>query len=56
MAGEYGNVRSAIAERGYEKGNYVETVEKILTETSVQDFLFQIFVVAAMTRTSTREV
>src|SRR5258706_2043586 len=44
MAGEYGNVRSAIAERGYKKGNYVETVEKILTETSVQDCLFQIFV------------
>src|ERR1700751_1525809 len=44
MAGEDGDIGSAIAEWRNEKGNYVEAVEKILTETAVQDFLFEIFV------------
>src|SRR5438874_7378874 len=44
MAGENGDVRGAIAERRNVKRNDIETIEKILTKTAVQDFLFEILV------------
>jgi len=44
MTSENGNVSGAIPQRRNEKRNDVQTVKKILAETAVSDFLFEIFV------------
>src|SRR5262245_8144751 len=44
MTGEDGDVFLAIAQRRNEEGNDVEAIEKILAETAVGDFLFEVFV------------
>jgi len=44
MTGENRNVGGAVAQRRDEERNDVEAIEKILAETAVQNFLFEIFV------------
>src|SRR5205814_9167196 len=44
MASEHGDIRGAIAERGDKKRNDIQAIEKILTKTAVQDFLFEFLV------------
>src|SRR5207247_8382083 len=44
MASQDGDVRGAIAERRNEKRNDVETVEKVLAKTAMQNFLFEILI------------
>src|SRR5713101_1620443 len=44
VARERGNVFAAVAERGNEKGNDVQAVEKVLTKRAAGDFLLEVFV------------
>src|SRR5882724_11264250 len=44
MASQDGDVRGAIAEWRNEKRNDVETVEKVLAKTAMQNFLFEILI------------
>src|SRR5439155_7049763 len=44
MAGQDRNVCGAVAERGNEERNDIETIKEILAKPAVQDFLFEIFV------------
>src|SRR5258706_8662046 len=44
VADENGNVREAVTERRNEEGNYVQAIEKVLTESPARDFLVEIFV------------